>query len=146
MCWIYRKFRQYILDRHEAEKIRDIKLDEALDSVHQYPEYRKQSLEIQKKLESQIGELRSAQELNNERLAKMEDDLKRRERNKLRSRLLESYRFYTNVERNPSQSWTRMEAEAFWELFRDYEDAGGNGYMHSEVQPAMERLKIIEME
>lgn len=146
MYWIYRKFRQYILDRHESEKIRDAKLDEALESVSQYPEYRKQSLQIQEKLESQIQELRVAQESNNDRLAKMEDALNRRERNKLRARLLESYRFYTNVERNPDQSWTRMEAEAFWELFRDYEDAGGNGYMHSEVQPAMERLKIIEME
>ena len=63
----------------------------------------------------------------------MENDLKRRERNKLRARLLQSYRFYTNPERNPSQSWTRMEAEAFWELFRDYEDANGNGYIHTEV-------------
>lgn len=41
MYWIYRKFRQYILDRHESEKIRDAKLDEALESVSQYPEYRK---------------------------------------------------------------------------------------------------------
>lgn len=76
----------------------------------------------------------------------MEDDQRRRERNKLRARLLESYRFYTNPEKNASQSWTRMEAEAFWELFHDYEEAGGNGYIHSEVQPAMERLTIEEMD
>lgn len=37
-----------------------------------------------------------------------------------------------------------MEAEAFWELFRDYEDLGGDGYMHTEVQPAMERLVVTE--
>lgn len=143
---VYRKFGKYIIARHESEKKYDEKLNETLDAIHQYPEYRKQSLEIQKKLESQINELREAQELNNERLAKMEDDLKRRERNKLRARLLESYRFYTNPNKNPSGSWTRMEAEAFWELFHDYEDAGGDGYMHSEVQPAMERLTIEEME
>lgn len=41
MYWIYRKFRQSILDRHESEKIRDAKLDKALESVSQYPEYRK---------------------------------------------------------------------------------------------------------
>ena len=35
-----------------------------------------------------------------------------------------------------------MEAEAFRELFGDYERAGGDGYMHSVVQPAMNRLRI----
>ena len=38
-----------------------------------------------------------------------------------------------------------MESEAFWELFREYEEAGGNGYMHTEVLPAMQRLNIIEV-
>ena len=37
-----------------------------------------------------------------------------------------------------------MESEAFWELFREYEDAGGNGYMHTEVLPAMELLTVVE--
>lgn len=37
-----------------------------------------------------------------------------------------------------------MEAEAFWGLFRDYEEAGGNGYMHSVVQPAMTELIVRE--
>jgi len=78
-------------------------------------------------------------------LAKMEETLDRRERNKLRDRLLQSYRYYTNLTTNPSHSWNRMESEAFWELFRDYEDAGGNGYMHSHVQPAMEELEIVEV-
>lgn len=35
-----------------------------------------------------------------------------------------------------------MEAEAFWELFHDYEADGGDGYMHSVVQPTMEELFI----
>lgn len=38
-----------------------------------------------------------------------------------------------------------MEAEAFWELFSDYEEAGGNGYMHTVVQPAMNRLTVIDL-
>ena len=37
-----------------------------------------------------------------------------------------------------------MEAEAVWGLFRDYEEAGGDGYMHTVVQPAMEKLRIRE--
>ena len=36
--------------------------------------------------------------------------------------------------------------EAFWELFKEYEDAGGDGYIHTVVQPAMNLLKVIDIE
>ena len=39
-----------------------------------------------------------------------------------------------------------MEAEAFWEMFKDYEEAGGNGYMRSTVMPEMERLIVVEVD
>ena len=39
-----------------------------------------------------------------------------------------------------------MEAEAFWELFKEHEDAGGDGYIHTVVQPAMNLLKVIDIE
>ena len=38
-----------------------------------------------------------------------------------------------------------MESEAFWELFKDYENAGGNGYMRSTVMPDMEDLMVVEV-
>ena len=87
-----------------------------------------------------------AQEENNERLRKMEDAQMKLERNKLRDRLLQSYRFYTDKEKNPTLSWSRMEAEAFWELFGEYEERGGNGFVHTEVQPAMNRLTVVEVD
>lgn len=142
---VYRKFKQYLIDRHEAEKIRDTQLKEALDAVHKYPEYRKQSIAIQDKLEDEIQMLRTSLDNYMRRLDKIEDNNNRRARNRLRDTLLQNYRYYANKERNPSQSWTRMESEAFWELFRDYEDAGGNGYMHTEVLPAMQRLTIVDV-
>lgn len=76
----------------------------------------------------------------------MEEIQKRQKRNELRDRLLQSYRYYTDRRRNPKQVWNRMEAEAFWELFGDYEAAGGDGYIHTVVQPAMNLLKIVEMD
>lgn len=96
-------------------------------------------------MEAEIKTLREKQEENNAQLMQMQEENKHRERNKLRDRLLQSHRYYTNKELNPHQCWTAMEAEAFWELFRDYESAGGNGYMHTEVQPAMERLIVVEI-
>ena len=141
----YKKFRDYLIKKHELEEARDSQLNEALEAARKYPEWRQESIKIQQSLEDEIQELRILQKENTDRLTKMEEQNDRRERNKLRDRLLQSYRYYTNKEENPSQTWTRMEAEAFWELFKDYEDAGGNGYIHTVVQPAMECLTIVEI-
>ena len=144
--FIYKKVKDYLIQTHKAEQLKNEQLEETLAAVRKYPEYRQQSIKIQKSLEGQIQELRKMQAETTERLVQMEEINKRRERNKLRDRLLQNYRYYTNNDSNPSQSWTRMESEAFWELFRDYEDAGGNGYVHTEVLPAMERLMVVEHE
>lgn len=153
---VWKKLKKYLIDKHEAEKKRDAdlkaaltshetRINEALDGVHKYPEWRQQSIQIQKDIEIRMQAMNETLDRCIERLEKMEDSDNRRTRNQLRDRLLQNYRYYTNKERNPSQSWTQMESEAFWELFRDYEDAGGNGYMHSEVLPAMQRLTIVDV-
>lgn len=142
---VYMKLRDHLIKVHESEKKRDEQLQEALEAVRKYPEYRKKSVEIQQKLENEIQGLRISQQETAERLAAMEEATKRRERNKLRDRLLQNYRYYTSSDTNPSGTWTRMESEAFWELFRDYEDAGGNGYVHTVVLPEMEKLIVVEV-
>lgn len=128
--------------REKADEERDRKLDKALAAIDKYPEYRAQSLRVQKELEDKISELTKSQDANTKKLHEMEETQNRESRNRLRDILLERYRYYTDPVRNPSQSWTTMEAEAFRELFGDYERAGGDGYMHSVVQPAMNRLRI----
>lgn len=40
--------------------------------------------------------------------------------------------------------WSKLEKDAFWEIFEDYEDRGGDGYMHSIVEPVMRELKEID--
>ena len=152
LYFVYKKVSSFLIQQHEEQKLKDAQLKEALDGVHKYPEYRQQSIEIQQELNGEIKGLKISQEelrLNQEKivehLMQIEEQNRRRERNKLRDRLLQNYRHYTNKETNPSQSWSRMESEAFWELFRDYEDMGGNGYMKSEVMPAMQRLNVTEV-
>lgn len=142
--FVYKKIKEYLISKHEAEQLKDAQIKECLESVRKYPEYRQQSIKIQELLDGEIQELRKMQEDTTERLIRMEEHDHRRECNKLRDMLLQNYRYYTNKDRNPSQSWSKMEAEAFWELFRDYEELGGNGYMHTDVQPAMERLVVTE--
>jgi hypothetical protein len=39
-----------------------------------------------------------------------------------------------------------MEHHAFFELVRDYEDLGGNDYVHSTVLPEMNMLEVVRMD
>lgn len=134
---LYRKVKTYILERHDSEQERDEKLAQALDSINRYPQYRAQSLKIQDELRGEIAELRSFQAEAARRLKDMEEGQRLLECNKLRDRLLQGYRYYTD-----RQEWTIMEAEAFWALFSDYEKRGGDGYMHKVVEPAMRALPV----
>lgn len=145
MIFVYKKVRDYFIKKHEAEATKDEQIKEALEAAKKYPEYRQQCIQMQQLLEGQIQELRKMQEETAKGLEEMRAQTEKRERNKLRDLLLQNYRYYTGDKTNPNHSWTRMEAEAFWELFRDYEEAGGNGYMHTVVQPEMERLHIADV-
>ena len=152
MLFIYNKIKKYFdnksneqNERNKVEKIREDNLKIALDFIKEQPKHCEQSINVQKILKREIEEIKNIQLENNNRLNKMEESTKRRERNKIRDTLLQNHRYYTNKDNNPNQSWTKMESEAFWELFKEYENAGGNGYVHTEVLPAMQKLSIIEM-
>ena len=129
----------------EAKQEEKEKLESAYNVTQKYPAYHQESIEIRAALQREIQELRDGFQTMMKRFEEIEETNKRRECSKLRDMLLQNYRYYTNKQQNPSQSWTRMEAEAFWELFCEYEEAGGNGYMHTVVRPEMERLIIIEV-
>lgn len=158
-CWrVYiqvKKFfdnkKKILIEKHESEKEKDKQLQLVLEEVNKYPQYREQSRQIQKEFRDEIDGLKNVQQTlaNTQQeiclsLKEMQEKNERRERNKLRDKLLQSYRYYTDIKRNPTQTWTRMESEAFWELFSDYEDMNGDGYMHTVVQPAMNLLKVID--
>lgn len=40
--------------------------------------------------------------------------------------------------------WSKLEKDAFWDLFDDYEKRGGNGFIHSIVEPVMRELREID--
>lgn len=134
---LYKKVKNYILERHDAEQTRDEQLAKALDSISKYPEYRAQSLKIQDELRGEIAELRSSQQQTAQRLQKMDEEQRTLKRNELRDRLLEAYRYYTS-----KGAWNIMEADVFWELFRDYEKLGGDGFVHGTIEPAMRALPV----
>lgn len=131
--------------KEEEEKIQKEKIESAYAVTQKYPTYHQESIDIRDGLKKEIQEIRDYCSNLMKRFEEIEEQNKKRECSKLRDMLLQNYRYYTSETQNPSKSWTRMESEAFWELFREYEEAGGNGYMHTVVLPAMEQLNIIEV-
>ena len=112
--------------------------------------YRQQSLDKQASIEQHFSEIDKKidnlivliSEQRKEINAQHEEtrDIKK---NELREKLLQMYRTYTSLDLNPEQEWSEMEAEVFWDLFKDYEKLGGNGFMHNTVKPAMQALKVV---
>lgn len=90
-------------------------------------------------------DLKEGMDQHQKQLEKIEEDIISRERSKLRDRLLQSHRYFTSPEKNPLHAWSEMEADAFWSMFKEYENAKGNGHMHTVVQPEMRALEVIPM-
>ena len=143
MC--YKKVESYFSEKAIREKNKDEQIQDVIDQAKKYPAWHQQSIEIQKKFTDAIDGLKESQQETIKRIQSLEEETKKRERNKLRDRLLQSYRYYTSAEKNPEKAWSEMEAEAFWKIFKDYEDLDGDGYVHSEVQPVMNDLQVIPM-
>lgn len=101
--------------------------------------------ESQEEMQDSINYLIEEQQNIKNRQEDIESKTKERDKNTLRDRLLQSFRYYTNTEKNPMGAWSEMEKEVFDKLFSDYEALDGNGFMHTVVQPAMEKLDVIGM-
>ena len=76
-----------------------------------------------------------------ETLSKMQKADNVTEMKKLKEKLVVYYNKYKN-----SDGWTSMDKEVFWDLFKDYENRGGDGFIHSKVEPVMRELKVIDKE
>ena len=119
--------------------------EKAVSNAEKLGDYHQQSIEIRNGLKKDIDEIKEAVGNITHRLDVMEEKSRQNEANKLQNTLIQSYQYYTSAEKNPLQAWTQMESKAFWALFRDYEDKGGDGYIHSEVEPAMAALRVVAM-
>jgi hypothetical protein len=143
------------LEREQLEndnKARDKKIATLEAAVASLPGYREQSIQIQQQLQAadttilatcqqiQAGVAESNRILN----ARL-DKLEKREKNALREKILREYRLMCSDALNEMRAWSEMEAHAFFALVRDYEELGGNDYVHSVVLPAVNELEVIPM-
>lgn len=134
----YKKFKNMIIDNYKISAERDKKINDTFEEVKKYREAQD---EINKSLEK----LHESQEAMSKRLSELDSRTNNYELSDTKDRLMQSYRYYTNPKHNPELAWTELEHEAFFEMLKAYERAGGDGFMHTIVQPAMEKLVVIPM-
>lgn len=136
----------------EDNKKRDERLAKVEAAVNELPKYREKSREIQETLQATdkeivelCGAIRDSVIQNRievlDKLQRLED----REKNSLRSKILDEHRLYTDDSRNPMKAWSEMEEHSFREIVKDYEALGGNDYVHHVVLPEMNRLDVVKM-
>lgn len=51
-------------------------------------------------------------------------------------------RYYNKYK--PVGEWSKLEKDAFWDLFHEYEQRGGDGYVHSIIEPVMRELREVD--
>lgn len=127
-----KKIMKILTDMYSSYQEREDELQEAIKS--------------RESIQKELKRLAEVQVENTKKLLKIEAEIKNRDKNKIKSDLLAWFHYYSNQAKNPQQAWTEMEADVFWDAFSDYEDLGGNGFMHSEVQPAMNALEVVKMD
>lgn len=124
----------------------DMQIKNMQSIVDSLPVYRQQSLKIQESLMNADQEvIRICKEVAGEIVKKL-DRLEDREKNALRTKILEEYRLYTDDSRNPMKAWSEMEEHSFMEIVKDYEALGGNDYVHKTIMPEMNRLHVVKMD
>ena len=72
-------------------------------------------------------------------LEKMQHKNNESELRRLKDSLVRYYNKYKEIGK-----WSKLEKDAFWDLFDDYEQRGGDGFIHSIVEPVMRELTEID--
>lgn len=136
----------------QENKDRDTKIADLEIAINALPTYREQSKQIQtqlqdtdKKILDMCNEIKVSITTNREILNERLDRLEKREKNSIRTKLIDEYRLFTDPSKNPMLAWSEMEQHAFKQLVEDYEGLNGNDYVHETVLPAMEELLVIPM-
>lgn len=132
------KIYNFIVTVHDNLQERDETIKTVNDSL-------KQIQEQQKTITDDITKLFNRQEELYERQNSFEKNWNSFNLTKMKNSLLQSYRYYCSTTKNPMHAWTELEKEVFDNLFDDYEKLGGDGFMHSVVQPEIEKLDVIPM-
>ena len=136
----------------QENSIRDAKIAALEAAIASLPAYRAKSADLRAELQNAdkeilaaCNEIKDSMAITRTTFNERIDRLEQREKNAIRAKILDEYRFLADVTKNPMLAWSEMEHHAFFELVKDYEDLHGNDYVHKTVIPAMNGLVVVSM-
>jgi uncharacterized protein (DUF3084 family) len=145
------KVYKFIIKTHDSLQEKNQALDDLKKDVRELKEHtasKEQWKELKEKqinLEEILNQILETQKVLVEKQQTFEEENHSHNVNRLRDRLLQSYRYYTSEVKNPMLAWTEMEKEAFDNLLADYYAQGGNSFVHTKVDPEMASLEVISI-
>lgn len=145
------KVYKFIVKTHDSLQEKNQALDDLKKDVRELKEHtasKEQWKELKEKqinLEEILNQILETQKVLVEKQQTFEEENHSHNVNRLRDRLLQSYRYYTSEIKNPMLAWTEMEKEAFDNLLADYYAQGGNSFVHTKVDPEMASLEVISI-
>jgi hypothetical protein len=166
ICFI--KFVKFVNKKHDAEQQRTEDIQEALEGARSVPKCQEHSklvhkelkteianvhdnledkiLQLEQKVDTKIDGLQDTLDDIMKHLKEIDDDRKKRERNRAREELLQGHRMFCDIDKNPMKAWSQLEHDSWFSRYDDYIDCGGNGDMQRRIYPDMCDLIIIHMD
>lgn len=162
------KFIKFVNKKHDGEQQRNADIQEALSGARSLPKCQLNSEKVHQELKTEITNVHDNLEtkiLNLEQkvdtkidglqntldgivahLKEIDEDRKKRERNKAREELLQGHRMFCDINKNPMKAWSQLEHDSWMGRYDDYIECGGNGDMKKRIYPDMCDLMVVHMD
>jgi hypothetical protein len=101
---------------------------------------------LEQKVDTKIDGLKDTLDGIVAHLKEIDDDRKKRERNKAREELLQGHRMFCDSSKNPMKAWTSLERDSWMARYDDYIECNGNGDMKTRIYPDMCDLIVVHMD
>lgn len=98
-----------------------------------------QSIRHDKILQEDLHNISDKLDSLSEQISLMQCKIDETEMAKLKDAIIAYYKKYKDL-----GAWSELEKDAFWDLFKSYEAHGGDGYIHSVVEPVMLELNVTD--
>lgn len=98
-----------------------------------------QSMKHDKAIKDDLGKVSDKMDSLSHQITAMQHKMDETEMAKLKDTLISYYKKYKDI-----GEWSQLESDAFWDLFKRYEAHGGNGFMHTVVEPIMREIIIVD--
>lgn len=117
-----------------------IKTTQTLNALQQkHEEDVNQSIRHDKIIKEDLSLVSAKMDALSVQISDMQHKMDETEMAKLKDSIVNYYRKYKDI-----GEWSKLESDAFWDLFCRYEAHGGNGFIHSVVEPVMREINIID--